>query len=190
MESRENALAWVDGLTEEQFIDQVKLRGLSIADIVLVIPYYPVARSVLFFDFLVKHLEPSQNDMYIYLRQINFEQLKASFLDFAKKTSFPSSMLAWLIKEKNLVGDKDYFDLFLASSPSASDFCWVFGEFPALKTREYIFEFMASKPNQYHCDYLVKTLGVNAEWLQDEDQVDRVLSFLLSREKVKESGGL
>jgi hypothetical protein len=95
---------------------------------------------------------------------------------------FPSSMLAWLLKEKNLLGHDGFFDLFLSSNPSPSDFCWVFGEFPVLKTRRYITEFVRSKPNQYHINYMVDKLGVGLDWLLDDNELDKVYGFIYSLE--------
>jgi hypothetical protein len=170
----------VDGLDDAAFIEEVRGRNLRIADIVQILPYHPVGRSSLFFEFLASTLKPSQNDIYIYLRQVDMSAFLGPFLKYAKETGFPSSMLAWLIKEKNLIENKGFFDLFLSSNPSPSDFCWVFGEFPALKTREFLAEFLRSKPNQYHIDYMVNTLKVQADWLQDHDELDKVLSFVFS----------
>jgi hypothetical protein len=177
------AWEWVNGLDDQAFLAQVRLRKLSLLDIIQVLPYHPVGRTPEFFDFVVEELQPSANELYAFVRQVNMSAFVDAFLVYARKTQFPSSMLAWLLKEKKMIEHEAFFNLFLDSRPSASDFCWVFGEFPAMKTHKYVLHFMRSQPSHYHIDYLVKTLHFNAEWLSDEDELDKVFQFYTSLPK-------
>ena len=171
---------WVSGLNENAFIEQIKVRRLPFKEIMIILSHYiSVGRSATFFEFITT-LNVTVNDVYIYLRQVDVKLFLESFLAYAKKASLPPSMLAWLIKEKNLVNNKELLDLFRKSSPSPMDYCWIFSEFPALKTKEFLADFMLSHPNQHHIDYLVNVLRLDVEWLSDSDEVEKVIRFMSS----------
>src|SRR6218665_2766274 len=148
---------WAEGLDDSAFIFQCRKRGL----------------------------EPSNAmDLYSFISMIEDKMIAALFFAHIKNMSFPSSMMAWLLKEKEWLDNPQAIDVFIDLKPTAMDYCWVFTHRPELRYNQKMFcGFLETNPTDSYIDYLVRVVKFNVSWFEDKEEVERVLNFVQSAKR-------
>jgi len=91
---------WAEGLDDSAFIFQCRKRGLEPSNAVAVLEAFPsIPRSMQVYDFFIS-INPNAMDLYSFISMIEDKMIAALFFAHIKNMSFPSSMMAWLLKEK------------------------------------------------------------------------------------------